>query len=244
VLRLLVLFVGSITVIAAILPYDKASVTTSPFVDVFHYVGVPFAPDIMNFVIITALLSAGNSGLFSCARMLFSLAEEGHAPKSLMRLTRRGIPIVALSVSMVLGLVSLLSSVIAAQTVYLALVSIAGFAVVAVWMSIVAAQFFHRRRFLREGGDLSVLPYRSPLFPLVPILAFVLLLVSVVAIAFDPNQIAALYFGLPFVALCYLYFWWRFGRRGAKKPAVVSEEAPVSIVDDPAVEEPIADLDR
>ncbi len=54
--------------------------TSSPFVDVFQYVGVPFAPDIMNFVIITALLSAGNSGLFSCARMLFSLAEEGHAP--------------------------------------------------------------------------------------------------------------------------------------------------------------------
>ncbi|WP_414683755.1 amino acid permease [Microbacterium sp.] len=244
VLRLLVLFVGSITVIAAILPYDKASVTTSPFVDVFQYVGVPFAPDIMNFVIITALLSAGNSGLFSCARMLFSLAEEGHAPKSLMRLTRRGIPIVALSVSMVLGLVSLLSSVIAAQTVYLALVSIAGFAVVAVWMSIVAAQFFHRRTFLREGGDLSVLPYRTPLFPLVPIAAFALLLVSVVAIAFDPNQIAALYFGVPFVALCYLFFWWRYGRRGAANPVPVSEEAPVSVVDDAAVEEPVADLER
>ena len=170
----------------------------------------------MNFVIITALLSAGNSGLFSCARMLFSLAEEGHAPKSFMRLTRRGIPIVALSVSMALGLVSLLSSVIAASTVYLALVSIAGFAVVAVWMSIVASQFFHRRAFLRNGGDLSTLPYRTPLFPLVPVLAFVLLLVSVIAIAFDPNQVAALYFGIPFVGLCYLFFWWRYGRRGAR----------------------------
>lgn len=236
--RLLVLFVGSITVIAAILPYDKASVTTSPFVDVFQYVGIPYAADIMNFVIITALLSAGNSGLFSCARMLFSLAEEGHAPKPLAKLTRRGIPIVALTVSILLGLVSLVSSVIAPQTVYLVLVSIAGFAVVAVWMSIVASQFFHRRKFLRGGGDLSALPYRTPLYPVLPIVTFILLLISLVAIAFDPTQIAALYFGVPFVGLCYLYFWWRFGRRGTKEVTTVSEEAPVSITDDPVAEEP------
>ena len=225
VLRLLVLFVGSITVISAILPYEQAGLTSSPFVDVFQYAGVPFAGDIMNFVIITALLSAGNSGLFSCARMLFSLAEEGHAPRSFTKLTRRGIPIVALSVSMAIGLVSLVSSVIAAETVYLVLVSIAGFAVVAVWMSIVAAHFFHRRAFVRGGGDVKTLAYRAPFYPVVPILAFVLLLASIVAIAFDPNQVAALYFGIPFVVACYLFFWWRYGRRGATPVALVDGEA-------------------
>ncbi|CAH0140851.1 amino acid permease [Microbacterium foliorum] len=217
VLRLVVLFVGAIAVIAAILPYDQASVTSSPFVDVFQYVGVPYAADIMNFVIITALLSAGNSGLFSCARMLFSLAEEGHAPKAFTRLTRRGVPLIALSVSILIGLVSLLTSVMAAGTVYLVLVSIAGFAVVAVWMSIVASQFFHRRRFVREGGRVQDLAYRTPLYPALPIVAFSLLLISIVAIAFDPNQVAALYFGIPFVGACYLYFWWRHGRRGARE---------------------------
>lgn len=227
VLRLLVLFVCSITVIAALLPYEKAGLSSSPFVDVFEYVGVPYAADIMNFVVITALLSVGNSGLYSCARMLFSLAEEGYAPRSFTRLTRRGIPLVALIVSLAIGLVSLISSVIAAETVYLVLVSIAGFAAVAVWMSIVAAQFFHRRAFLRGGGDLSSLAYRTPLYPLVPILAFVLLTASIVAIAFDPQQVAALYFGIPFVGLCYLFFWWRYGRRGVG-PAALDEEAPAS----------------
>ncbi|MBD8479272.1 amino acid permease [Microbacterium sp. CFBP 8794] len=227
VLRLLVLFVCSITVIAALLSYEKAGLSSSPFVDVFEYVGVPYAADIMNFVVITALLSVGNSGLYSCARMLFSLAEEGYAPRSFTRLTRRGIPLVALIVSLAIGLVSLVSSVIAAETVYLVLVSIAGFAAVAVWMSIVAAQFFHRRAFLRAGGDLSSLAYRTPLYPLVPILAFVLLTASIVAIAFDPQQVAALYFGIPFVGLCYLFFWWRYGRRGVR-PAALDEEAPAS----------------
>jgi len=225
VVRLLVLFVGSIAVVAAIVPWADAGVTESPFVDVFEYAGVPFAADLMNFVIITALLSAGNSGLFSCARMLFSLAEEGNAPRALTKLTRRGIPIVALSVSMLLGLASLLSSVIAAESVYLALVSIAGFAVVAVWMSIVASQFLHRRRIVRERGDASSIVARTPLYPVVPIVAFVLLAISIVAIAFDPAQVAALWFGVPFVGLCYLFHWWRYGRRSRSEAPTVARRA-------------------
>ena len=117
-------------------------------------------------------------------------------------------------------------------------------AVVAVWMSIVASQYFHRRAFVRDGGDLSTLPYRTPLFPLLPIAAFLLLLISVIAIAFDPNQVAALYFGVPFVAACYLFFWWRYGRRGAKPATPVREEAPVAVDGDPAVEEPVAEGGR
>ena len=217
VIRLLIFFVGAIAVIAATVPYDQVGLDESPFVTVFSSVGIPFAADIMNFVIITALLSAGNSGLFSCARMLYSLANEGQGPRALKRLTRRGIPLVALSVSMVGGLASLVSSVAAPETVYLALVSIAGFAVVGVWMSITASHFFHRRAFIRNGGRLSDLGYKAPFFPVVPILAFALCLVSLVGIAFDPTQVAALYFGIPFVAACYLFFHFRYGAKAKAK---------------------------
>jgi len=219
VIRLLIFFVGAIAVIAATVPFDQVGLDESPFVTVFSSVGIPYAADIMNFVIITALLSAGNSGLFSCARMLYSLSDEGHAPKALKRLTKRGIPLVALSVSMLGGLASLISSVVAPETVYLALVSVAGFAVVGVWMSITASHFFHRRAFIRNGGQVADLAYKAPFFPLVPILAFTLCLVSLVGIAFDPNQVAALYFGIPFVAACYIYFHVRHGRAAAKQIA-------------------------
>lgn len=215
VVRLLVFFVGAIAVIAATIPYQEVGLDESPFVTVFTATGVPFAADVMNFVIITALLSAGNSGLFSCARMLYSLADEGHAPRALKKLTRRGIPLIALSVSMLGGLASLISSVVAPETVYLVLVSVAGFAVVGVWMSITASHFFHRRAFVRNGGDVATLSYRAPLFPLVPVLAFTLCTVSLVGIALDPAQVAALYFGIPFVAACYGYFHIRYGRRAA-----------------------------
>lgn len=212
VIRLLIFFVGAIAVIAATIPYEQVGLDESPFVTVFSSIGIPFAADIMNFVIITALLSAGNSGLFSCARMLFSLSEEGHAPKAFRRLTKRGIPLLALSVSMVGGLASLICSVVSPELVYLALVSVAGFAVVGVWMSITASHFFHRRSFVRNGGDVSTLSYKAPLYPLVPILAFSLCLVSLVGIAFDPNQIYALYFGIPFVIGCYVFFHFKYGR--------------------------------
>lgn len=217
VFRLLIFFVGAITVIAATVPYGEVGLDESPFVTVFSGFGIPYAADVMNFVIITALLSAGNSGLYSCARMLFSLADEGHAPQAFRRLTRRGIPLTALSVSMVGGLASLLCSVMAAESVYLVLVSIAGFAVVGVWMSISASHFFHRRAFGRNGGDVSALAYKAPFYPVVPLLAFTLCLVSIVGLAFDPNQVAALYFGIPFVAACYIFFYLRHGRGSAAR---------------------------
>ncbi|HJW00956.1 MAG TPA: amino acid permease [Arthrobacter sp.] len=213
VIRLLIFFVGAIAVIAATIPYTEVGLNGSPFVTVFSAIGIPFAADIMNFVIITALLSAGNSGLFSCARMLYSLADEGHAPQVFRRLTRRGIPLIALSVSMVGGIASLVSSVVAPEAVYLVLVSVAGFAVVGVWMSITASHYFHRRAFVRNGGDVGALAYKAPLFPFVPILAFTMCVISLVGIALDPNQVAALYFGVPFVAACYAYFHLRHGRK-------------------------------
>ncbi|MGP9808470.1 amino acid permease [Halomonas sp. AOP12-C2-37] len=119
--RLILFFVGTIVVIAALLPQDQAGLSQSPFVAVFQRLGVPGAADIMNFVIITALLSAANSGLYASSRMLWTLADQGTLPKSLGRLNKRGIPMNALLLSMVGSLGALFSSVYAPETVYLVL---------------------------------------------------------------------------------------------------------------------------
>ena len=186
VIRLLIFFVGAIAVIAATIPFEQVGLDESPFVTVFSSIGIPFAADIMNFVIITALLSAGNSGLFSCARMLYSLADEGHAPRALKKLTRRGIPMIALSVSMLGGLASLISSVVAPETVYLALVSVAGFAVVGVWMSITASHFFHRRSFV-ERRRCRCSSLQGPAVPAGADPGLSLCLVSLIGIAYRPE---------------------------------------------------------
>ena len=76
VLRLAIFFIGSILVRAALIPWHQAGVDTSPFVLVFQSIGMPFAGDIMNFVVLTAVLSAANSGLYVSSRMVWSLAKE------------------------------------------------------------------------------------------------------------------------------------------------------------------------
>ena len=98
------------------------------------------AADIMNVVILTAILSAGNSGLYASSRMLWSLANEGMLSQKVVKINEHGVPMRALLLSMAGAVLALFSSIYAADTVYLALVSIAGFAVVVVWLSIPMAQ--------------------------------------------------------------------------------------------------------
>lgn len=74
--RLIVFFIGSIVVMAALIPYHTAGVTQSPFVYVLDLIHVPFAANIMNFVVLTAIISAANSGLYASTRMLWSLGNE------------------------------------------------------------------------------------------------------------------------------------------------------------------------
>ncbi len=102
---------------AALIPYKVAGVTQSPFVYVLDLIHVPFA---------------ANSGLYASTRMLWSLSNEGTIPKAFKKTSKNGVPTLALVVSMLGGIFALISSKVAASTVYLVLVSISGLAVVIV----------------------------------------------------------------------------------------------------------------
>lgn len=165
--------------------------------------GIPYAADLLNAVILTAILSAANSGLYAAARMLWSLANEGTLPSGLTRLTGRGIPLRAVSLSMLGGLLALLTGVYAADTVFVAISAASGFAVVVVWLSICASHYVFRRQLLRDGVAPETLAYRARWYPWTPILGFSLCLLACIGLAFDPQQRIALWCGVPFVALCY-----------------------------------------
>ncbi len=207
--RLVIFFIGSIVVMAALIPYKVAGVTQSPFVYVLNRLQVPYAADLMNFVVLTAIISAANSGLYASTRMLWSLGNEGTIPRVFAKTGRRGVPTLALIVSMFGGILALVSSKVAASTVYLVLVSISGLAVVVVWMAIALAEFNFRRRFLAAGHQLSELKYQTPWYPLVPLFAFALSDLSCLLIWFDPTQRVALEATVPFIAVCYLGYWLR-----------------------------------
>ncbi len=216
VLRLGIFFIGTVFVLACLLPAHEASVNESPFVTVFEKVGIPYAADLMNFVILTAILSAANSGLYASSRMLWSLANERMAHPVFAKINAHGVPFNALLVSMLGGILALLSSVLAADQVYVILVSISGFAVVAVWMGIAASQYFFRKQYIAEGHDVAHLHFQTPLYPIVPIAAFILCGLSLIGIGFDPTQRIALYCGLPFIAFTYTTYYALYHKRNEK----------------------------
>lgn len=217
--RLVLFFIGSITVMCALIPWRQAGVGESPFVLVFNSIGIPYAGDIMNFVVLTAVLSASNSGLYASTRMVWSMGNEGMIPRWFAKTNRRGVPMLALCAAMAGGLLALLSSVVAASTVYLVLVALSGLSAVVVWIAIAYCQIVFRRRWLESGHGVDELKYRTPGYPYVSWAAFILCTASFVLVVFDAEQRFALVAELVFIVICYgIYFlqqWWRKRRKAS-----------------------------
>lgn len=200
---LVVLFIGTIIVIGALLPQSSAALNESPFTHILSSLGIPYAAGIMNFILISAILSGANSGVYGASRMLWSMSNAGTLPKIFSKLSKRGLPIYGLFLTILGGFLSLFSSFYAADTVYLALVSISGFAVVAVWLSIGWSQLNFRKQYIKNGGKVADLSYKTPWYPIVPWLVIILCLISMVGIAFDPSQRIGLIIGVIFCGVCY-----------------------------------------
>jgi S-methylmethionine transporter len=210
--RLLIFFVGTIVVISALLPHQMAGlnaegVSSSPFVTVFTHIGIPYAEDIIRFVIITALLSAANSGLFAASRMMWSLSDKKQLPAVFSKVNHRGIPFVAVVVTMLGALPGLLSEQFAPETIFKNLLGVAAFTMVIVWMSICLSQFNFRRQWYKQGHSAKDLGFAAPLFPIVPILGFVFCFITAISMAFDPEMLPGFIGCLIFIAACYLSYY-------------------------------------
>lgn len=180
--RILLFYVCSIFVIGTLIAYtdprllknDITDIAVSPFTLVFEHAGLLSAAAVMNAVILTTVLSAGNSGMFAAARMLYVLAEKGQMPKIFAELSPSGVPRNALWATTAIAALCFLTSRFGNQTVYLWLLNTTGMGGFILWLGIAAAQYRFRRGFLLAGGDLEKLPYKAPFYPFGPIFAFTL----------------------------------------------------------------------
>ncbi|AUL46160.1 lysine-specific permease [Bordetella trematum] len=183
--RILLFYVLSIAVIGLLLPYtdpqllrsDVSDIAVSPFTLVFEKAGLLSAATVMNAVILTSVLSAGNSGMYAATRMLFNMAREGMAPRRFARLSRSGVPVHALAGTTALASLCLFSAIYSPQAVYIWLLNLAGMTEFIIWLSIAVSHYRFRKGYLLHGHDPAALPYRAGLFPFGPLLAFVLCLV-------------------------------------------------------------------
>ena len=218
--RILLFYVLAIFVIGCLVSYkdplllssDVKAVAVSPFTLVFKNAGFAFAAALMNTVILTAVLSAGNSALYAASRVLWVLAKEGKAPAFLKQVSKKGLPTNALLVSTVIGMFCFLTSLFGDGTVYGWLLNASGLAGFLSWLGISISHYRFRKAYIAQGRSLSDLPYVAKWFPLGPILATVLCLVAVFGqnygAFFGPkiDWYGALvsYIGLPLFLLSYL----------------------------------------
>ncbi|SFX30906.1 aromatic amino acid transport protein AroP [Janthinobacterium lividum] len=97
--RILIFYIGALGILLSLYPWQNVVTGGSPFVLIFHALDSNLVATALNVVVLTAALSVYNSGVYCNTRMLFGLAKQGNAPRALLRLNRRGVPLAALGVS-------------------------------------------------------------------------------------------------------------------------------------------------
>ena len=182
--RVIIFYILPIVIICGIMPWDKVTGKDSPFVQVFSVTGLPGAAHIMNFVLLTAVLSAANSGIYATSRTLFSMAQSGVAPARLAKVSRNGIPIVGIMITSLCILIGVFLAYLTPSEVIGYLMTIPGFTVMIIWMSICAAQLKLRPHYTLQPA------FKVKWFPYTTGFALIALIVIFIGFLFNPHNIA------------------------------------------------------
>ncbi len=161
-IRILIFYIGALLIIMSIYPWSGVDPAASPFVKVFSLIGIPAAAGIINFVVLTSAASSCNSGIFSTGRMLYTLANEGKAPKRLGKLSKQNVPAPALMFSSAILLVGVLLNYLLPDEVFTLVTSIATICFLWVWGVIIVAHMRYRKTMPENARNN---PFKMPLAP-------------------------------------------------------------------------------
>jgi GABA permease len=215
--RVLVFYIGSIFIVVTLVPWNSSAMA-QPYVSVLRQLHIPGGAAIMTGVILTAVLSALNSGLFASSRMLMALARRGDAPRGLARLNSRGVPVPAILLSTLIGYCAVAMSYVSPDRVFPFIVDSYGTVAVFVYILIAVSQLRLRARLEREAPER--LRIRMWAYPGLTIATIAAMSVIVAAMAFIPDQRLPLLFGIisALVMLAGYGLRNRFGRKGQTGP--------------------------
>lgn len=161
--RIFVFYVGSIAVVVTLLPWNSSDVLESPYVAVLDYIGIPAAAQIMNFIVLTAVLSCLNSALYATSRMLYSLAEKGEAPKRFLKVNKKGAPVQAILAGTVFSYLAVIMNYISPDKVFMFLVNSCSAITLILYLTIALSQLRMRKKIEKEKPD--ALEIKMWLFP-------------------------------------------------------------------------------
>ena len=223
--RILIFYILAIAIIGLIIPYtspellgaDVDEISKSPFTLVFERAGLAFAAAAMNAVILTSILSAGNSGMYASTRMLYAMGRSGLAWPAFGKVDARGVPMPALLATgaLVLGVYMLQLGNDAAYQYVLAASGLTGFIA---WVGIAISHYRFRRAYIAQGKPLEALTYRAKWFPFGPLLALSLCVLVIIGQDtdlvlkgdLDWKRLAVTYMGIPVFLAFYLYHKLRY----------------------------------
>ncbi len=183
--RILIFYIGSLAVLLSLLPWTRVTAETSPFVLIFHELGDAFVANALNVVILTAALSVYNSCVYCNSRMLFGLAQQGNAPKALLKVDRRGVPVATILVSAVATALCVLINYLMPGEAFGLLMALVVSALVINWAMISLAHMKFRKKKDQQGVTTR---FKAVLYPLGNWICLVFLAGVLVIMAMTPGM--------------------------------------------------------
>ncbi|UYZ84599.1 amino acid permease [Entomomonas sp. E2T0] len=183
--RILIFYIGALTILLCLHPWNQINPNESAFVTVFHDLDQSIVSNVLNFVVLTAALSVYNSGLYCNSRMLYGLAEQGNAPKQLMYTNHRGTPIFAVILSGLATLTAVILNYYVPKEAFSILLALVVSALVINWAMISFTHIMFRRHKDKEG----VTPkFKALFYPLGNIFCLIFLTGMLVILAMDEGM--------------------------------------------------------
>ncbi|GJM82308.1 hypothetical protein HMSSN139_48040 [Paenibacillus sp. HMSSN-139] len=210
-MRVILFYTLPILIICGLVPWNSLSEQTSPFVQVLTSAGLQGAAHLMNFILITAVLSAANSGIYGATRMLHSMATGGEAPAKLGRISAKGVPVNSLILS---GIVLILGSMLAVFNqagLFRLLMAVPGFVVLLVWIAICLSQLKLRKRYP------AVPSFKVWGFPYITVLTVIGLAVIALLFLFDAQNRISIGVCLAVLAVLIVWSTVRFRKRTGER---------------------------
>jgi len=202
-LGILIFYVLSISLIVAIVPWRSLEVGRSPFVTALETMHFQAAAPFMSVIVLTAVLSCLNSGIYITSRMLHELAARREAPRFLVATAGNRAPWIGILLSSLAGCLAAAASVASPKGVFLFLINTSGAVILVIYMVIALAQIRLRRRLESERATLRL---RMWLYPWLSWLVVAGICVTLVLMAFKPDLRSQLFWSAVSVAVVALAY--------------------------------------
>lgn len=199
-IRILTFYMLSMLLIVAIVPWDEVVPGRSPFAQTLAFIGIPGAATAMTAIVLVAVLSCLNSGLYVTSRVLFILAARGDAPQMLVKVSRRQVPARAILFGSAFSYVALFASVVSPELLFSFLVNASGALMLLIYLLIGASQIRLRHRF--EQSDPGRLTLRMWLFPGLSYAVMAAIGVILAAMAVTPSLASQFWSSIAIAAIC------------------------------------------